>query len=111
MDHGFDITFHEVIPESGIVELVVAELDKTNVRDGLHCSVVVSHVGPAAQAFDVHVELMAQNRHIGLSGYAVDNDQYYAVRQAFAALRDAAEGATAQPVAGGRVNRAGRVTR
>jgi hypothetical protein len=89
MHDGFDITFHEVIPELGLVELVVAELGKLANREGLHCSVVVSHVGAVPHAFDVQVELLSRDRHIGLTGYAVDSDPYYALRQAFSALRDA----------------------
>jgi hypothetical protein len=89
MHAGFDITFHEVIPESGIVELVVAELEKVHGPSGLHCSVVVSRSGPEPVAFDVLVELRSGSVELGLSGYAVDNDQYFALRQAFSALRDA----------------------
>jgi hypothetical protein len=89
MQDGFDITFHEVVPESGVVELVVAELERVRSREGLHCSVIVRRSGPAPVPFDVHVELRLGNVDLGLCGYAVDNDQYYALRQAFAALRDA----------------------
>jgi hypothetical protein len=89
MNDGFDITFHEVIPESGIVELVVRELERLPTHEQLHCSVVVSHVGPPPVHFDVHVELLEGLIELGLRGYAVDNDQYCAVRQAFASLRDA----------------------
>lgn len=88
MHDGFDITFHEVIPESGVVELVVAELARVDDRDGLHCSVVVSRAGPDSTPFDVHVELRLGSVDLGLTGYAVDNDQYFALRQAFAVLRD-----------------------
>jgi hypothetical protein len=89
MHDGFDITFHEVIPELGLVELVVAELGKLSQRDGLHCSVVVSHGSATPHSFDVQVELLSCGRRIGLTGYAVDHDAYYAMRQAFSALRDA----------------------
>lgn len=89
MHDGFDITFHEVIPESGIVELVVRELERVSSDGHLHCSVVVSHVGPEPEHFDVQVELRSGSVDLGLRGYAVDNDQYCAVRRAFASLRDA----------------------
>jgi hypothetical protein len=89
MHDGFDITFREVIPESGIVELVVRELERVPISDGLHCSVIVSQIGPEPMHFDVQVELLSGALNLGLRGYAVDNDQYCAMRQAFAALRDA----------------------
>ena len=99
MNDGFDITFHEVIPESGIVELVVRELERLPEHEQLHCSVVVSHVGPEPVNFDVHVELLVGVVELGLRGYAVDNDQYCAVRQAFASLRDAVAAAALRPQA------------
>jgi len=68
---------------------VVAELERVHGRAGLHCSVVVRRSGPEATPFDVHVELRSGNVDLGLCGYAVDNDQYFALRQAFSALRDA----------------------
>jgi hypothetical protein len=89
MHDGFDITFHEVIPDSGIVELVVRELERVPSDGHLHCSVVVSHIGPEPEHYDVQVELRAGTVDLNLRGYAVDNDQYCAVRRAFASLRDA----------------------
>lgn len=100
MHDGFDITFREVVPESGIVELVVAELQKMHPHEGLHCSVVVSRAGSEETPFDVHVELRAHNVGVGLQGYAVDNDQYYALRQAFNALRDAQTAQTPSAASG-----------
>ena len=97
MNDGFDITFHEVIPESGIVELVVRELERLPAHERLHCSVVVSHIGPAPVHYDVHVELLMGVVELGLRGYGVDNDQYCAVRQAFASLRDAVAASALRP--------------
>ena len=87
MDGGFDITFREVVPESGIVVLVVGELDKMAPRFGLHCSVVVRRGSGEPSPFCVHVELRGRKAAPLLSADAVDADQQAALRVAFAALR------------------------
>jgi hypothetical protein len=88
MNDGFDITFREVVPECGVVELVVAELDRVTPHLGLHCSVVVRRRDADPFPFDVHVELHGR-KMTHLHGEAVDLDQCLALRQAFAALRAA----------------------
>ena len=87
MDGGFDITFREVVPESGIVELVVGELDKMSPRFGLHCSVVVRRGSGEPAPFCVHVELRGRKTSPLLQADAVDPDQQAALRVAFAELR------------------------
>jgi hypothetical protein len=87
MDGGFDITFREVVPESGIVELVVGELDKMAPRFGLHCSVVVRRGSGDPGPFCVHVELRGRKAAPLLTADAVDADQQLALRVAFTALR------------------------
>ena len=89
MSDGFDITFREVVPESGVVELVVAELDKVTPRHGLHCSVVVRRGAADPFPFDVHVELHGRKLTTLLHADAIDVDQRLALRQAFASLRAA----------------------
>ena len=89
MSDGFDITFREVVPESGVVELVVAELDKVTPRHGLHCSVVVRRAEADPFPFDVHVELRGRKLTTQLHADAIDVDQRLALRQAFASLRQA----------------------
>jgi hypothetical protein len=86
MNDGFDITFREVVPECGVVELVVAELDRVTPHPGLHCSVVVRRRQADPFPFDVHVELRGR-KVAHLHADAVDLDQCLALRQAFAALR------------------------
>jgi hypothetical protein len=107
MHNGFEITFHEVIPELGLLELVVTELDKLGDQPGLYCSVVVSQTHATPQSFDILVALLPRERHPRLTGYAVDGDPYYALRLAFAALRDACDADLSREQPRSRAGRAG----
>ena len=89
MDGGFDITFREVVPDSGIVELAVAELDQVAPRAGTHCSVVLRRSRLDPFPFEVHIELHGRPSSQPLSADAIDGDQQFALRRAFAALRSA----------------------
>lgn len=87
MHDGFDITFREVIPESAMVELVVAELNRLNPERGVHCSVVVTRLDDDDAKFKVLVELSAAEYAPEIHSQAVARDRFDALRQAFAIVR------------------------
>ncbi len=88
MHDGFDITFRGVMPDAGILELVLAQLGEIRGdRAGRHCSVVLRDSGPELNRINAHVSLFALSRDKTLHSMALGQDSYDAVRQAFAKLR------------------------
>ncbi|MDB4972134.1 MAG: hypothetical protein JWN48_475 [Myxococcaceae bacterium] len=88
MHEGFDITFREVMPESSIVELVIAQLATLRGLDDRHCSVVLRRHERALDEFAAHVQFEREWRGDALHGQATAHDPHEAVARAFADLRD-----------------------
>jgi hypothetical protein len=87
MHEGFEITFREMLPDSGIVELVMQQLASVPRAAERRCSVVLRRLGARPERFDAHVQLGSGPRQAALQGAGAGPDASGAVRSAFADLR------------------------
>jgi hypothetical protein len=87
MQDGFEITFREMLPDSGILELVQEQLSSVPLAEDQRCSVVLRHISDQPRRFDASVELDSPRRRTALYADGAGVDAYAAVRKAFATLR------------------------
>jgi hypothetical protein len=86
MREGFEITFREMLPDSGIVELVVQLLASVPRAADQRCSVVLRRLSAWPNCFGAHVEL-GSGRRMAVHVEGAGEDAGGAVRSAFANLR------------------------
>lgn len=86
MREGFEITFREMLPDSGIVELVVQQLASVPRAVNQRCSVVLRRLSAPPHCFGAHVAI-GSGPCLTLQGEGAGVDARGAVRNAFANLR------------------------
>jgi ribosome-associated translation inhibitor RaiA len=91
MSDGFFIRFREMVPEEGLLNLALSEIDSLHDAwpDRVQCNIVIGHGERRSKehpSFNAQVEIEL-GRGAPIAGEAIGDDPYAALRTAFRTLR------------------------